>query len=83
MYCVHFTKYVQVRITNLYNDGQVTERKEFLNIYETVSGQKCHKAHVEVCSRRAVQRKRMHARRVHYNILAGIYAALFPERTPG
>jgi hypothetical protein len=51
IYSACLTKYVQERITKLYSDGQVTERIEFLDIYETVSGQKCHEAQAKVCSK--------------------------------
>jgi len=60
IYSARLTKYVQAHITELYSDRQVTERNEFLYIYETVSDQKCHEAQAEVCSKWAAQ---------HYDIL--------------
>jgi len=35
IYSARLTKYVQACITKLYSDRQITERNEFLNIYET------------------------------------------------
>jgi len=65
------------RRAQLNNDRKVAERNEFLNIHETVSDEKFHEAQAEVYCKRAVQRKRTHAPRVHTDILAaGIQCCL-------
>jgi len=46
------------------------QKNEVLNIFKTISDQKCHEAQAIAISKRSVQRQRTYARRMHYVILA-------------